>query len=112
MGLSINGKSVLVEYQKGSDVASANDITLGSGNYFDITGTTEVQRILGAGWSIGSIVVLQFDASVQVTNGVAAGSGYFGFKLSGAGNLSATADDTLMLVFDGAWWREVSRTII
>jgi hypothetical protein len=103
--------------KQGTDVASANDITLGSGatnggNYFDITGTTEVQRILGTGWLAGSIVVLQFDDSVQVTHGIAAGSSYYGFQLAGASNFSATADDTLMLVFDGAWWREVSRTVI
>ena len=96
---------------QGTDVASANDITLTTGNYFDITGTTEVQRILGTGWTPGSIVTLQFDDSVTVKNATAAGSSYYGLALAGAADLSATAGDTLMLVFDGAWWREVSRSV-
>lgn len=96
---------------QGTDVASANDIALTTGNYFDITGTTEVQRILGTGWTPGSNVTLQFDASVTVKNATAAGSSYYGFALAGAADFSATAGDTLMLVFDGAWWREVSRSV-
>ena len=110
VGVTLSGR---LQGDKGGDVASANDITLGTdGNYFDITGTTEMQRILGTGWQAGSVIILQFDGSVQVTHNTAAGSSYFGFQLSGAGNFSATAGDTLQLVFDGAWWRECSRTAI
>jgi len=98
--------------KQSADVASANDITLVDGNYIDITGATEVQRILGTGWIAGSIVVLQFDSNPQVTHNTAAGGGYFGIQLAGAGNFSATAGDTLTLVFDGAWWRECARTAI
>lgn len=97
---------------QGVDVASAADITLGNGNYFDITGTTETQRILGTGWTAGSIVTLQFDASVTVKHNTAAGSSYFGLQLAAGADFNATAGDVLMLVFDGAWWREVSRTVI
>lgn len=97
---------------QGVDVASANDITLGNGNYFDITGTTEVQRILGTGWTAGSIITLQFDASVNIKHGTAAGSDYYGLQLAEGADFAATAGDTLMLVFDGAWWREISRTAI
>ena len=95
---------------QGVDVTAANDITLGQGNYFDITGATEVQRILATGWSAGSVVILQFDSNPLVKNATAAGTGYFGFKLAGAVDFQATADDTLTVVFDGAWWREVSRS--
>lgn len=97
---------------KGADVASANDITLGQGNYFVVTGTTQINRILGTNWASGSKVTLQFSASLTVTNGTAAGSSFFGFKLAGAANFSATADDTLTVMFDGAWWREIARTVI
>lgn len=98
--------------KQGADVASGNDITLGGGNYFDITGTTEVQRILGTGWTAGSIITLQFDGSVTVKHGTAAGSSYYGFQLAGAADFSATAGDTLVLIFDGAWFREIARTVI
>lgn len=92
---------------QGADVASANDITLGLGNYFDITGATEIQRILGTGWTAGSVVILQFDSNPNVKHGTAAGSGYYGLQLDGGVDFAATAGDTLQLVFDGAWWRQV-----
>ena len=98
--------------KKGADVTAANDMTLILGNYFDITGATECQRILGTGWTAGSIITLQFDAAPLVKHGTAAGTGYFGFKLAGASDFQASADDTLTLVFDGAWFREIARSVI
>lgn len=97
---------------QGADVTAANDITLGLGNYFDITGATEIQRILGTGWTVGSKVILQFDGAPLIKHGTAAGSSYYGFKLAGGVDFQASADDTLVLVFDGAWWREIARTVI
>jgi hypothetical protein len=94
---------------KGSDIASGTNITLGSGNYFDITGTTTINTIASTDWTLGSIVVLQFDASVTVTHD-GAGTGA-SIVLSGAGNFSATAGDTLTLIYDGNW-REIARTVI
>ena len=97
---------------QGVDVASANDITLTKGNYFDITGAVEMQRILGTGWTAGTTIILQFDGAPLVKHNTAAGAGYFGIKLASSTDFAATADDVLMLVFDGAWWREISRTTI
>jgi hypothetical protein len=100
-----------IQGNKGSDVASANNITLGtSGNYFDITGTTQINTIASTNWQAGSVVVLQFDSSLTVAHNTA-GSGA-SILLSGASNFSATANDTLMLIYDGATWREVARTAI
>lgn len=97
---------------QGADVTAANDITLGNGNYFDVTGATEVQRILGTGWTAGSLVTLQFDSNPNVKHNTAAGAGYYGLQLAGAGDFAASAGDTLTLRFDGAWWREVARAVI
>jgi hypothetical protein len=99
---------------KGADVASGDEITLGTdGNYFDITGTTTINHINNSGWQSGSVVVLQFDASVTVTHNSGSPIGSeASMLLSGAGNFSATANDTLMLVYDGTTFREVSRTVI
>jgi len=100
--------------RKGDDIASADEITLGAdGNYFDITGTTTINHITNSGWQAGSIVILQFDASVTVTHnaGSPVGSGA-SILLSGAADFSATADDTLCLVYDGTAFREVARTTI
>ena len=103
-----------IQGHKGSDIASADTITLGNdGNYFDITGTTTIHHIDNSGWQTGSMVTLQFDASVTVTHNSGTPTGSeASLLLSGAGNLSATAHDTLTLVYDGTTWREVARTVI
>ena len=98
--------------KQGGDVASANDITLGDGNYFDVTGAVEVQRILGTNWTAGSVITLQTDGAPSIKHGTAAGAGYYGFQLAGSGDFLASAGATLVLAFDGAWFREISRTVV
>jgi hypothetical protein len=95
---------------KGSDVPSANNISLAAANYFVVTGTTQVNTISATNWTAGSCVVLQFSGSLTVKNATA-GTGAQ-LKLSGSADFSATADDTLQLCYDGTTWREVSRTVI
>ena len=51
---------------QGTDVASANAMTLGDGNFFDITGTTTINTIASKG--IGTQVALQFDGILQLTH--------------------------------------------
>ena len=99
---------------KGADIASADEITLGTdGNYFDITGTTTINHINKTNWATGSVVALQFDASVTVTHNAAAPSGTeASILLAGAVDFSATANDTLTLRFDGTTFREMARTVI
>ena len=99
---------------KGADVASADEITLGlDGDYFDITGTTTIHHIDKTGWREGSVVTLQFDASVTVTHNSGSPTGTeASLLLSGATDFNATVDDTLQLVYDGITFREASRTVI
>lgn len=52
---------------KGSDVASASALTLGTdGNFFDITGTTAITSIGTLG--VGTVVRLQFDSTLTLTH--------------------------------------------
>lgn len=111
--------STLLEVQKrmlntkGADVASANDTTLGlDGNYFDITGTTQINGIAVANWIAGSIIVLQFDSTPTVKHNTAASAGFASILLAGAADFVASANDTLVLIYDGTTWREISRTVI
>ena len=98
---------------KGADVASGDEITLTVGNYFDITGTTTINHINKTAWLSGSVVMLQFDASVTVTHNSATPTGSeASILLVGAGNFSATANDTLTLVYDGVTFRETARAVI
>lgn len=99
---------------KGDDSASGSTLTLSTtGSYFHITGTTTINYITTSSWIPGQIVVLKFNSSLTVThNAASVPANTAAILLSGAANFSATADDTLQLVYDGSNWREVSRTVI
>lgn len=81
-------------------VASAATITLpDTATAVTVTGTTGITSVTIA--PAGRVVVLLFTATLTVTDGS---------NLKLAGNFSATADDTLMLLSDGTNWYEVSRS--
>lgn len=91
--------SKIMKWAKGADVASASSLTLGDdGNFFDITGTTTITSITAK--SAGTIVLLQFDGILTVTDGS---------NLKLAGNFTTAAESTLTLVCDGTNWFEISR---
>ena len=69
---------------QGSDVASANDMTLGDGNFFDITGTTTINTIVTK--AVGTFVILQFDGILQLTHSA-------DLFLPTAGNITTAAGD-------------------
>jgi len=101
-----------VEWNKGADVGSANDLTLGTdGNVFHITGTTTINAITTSRWAAGSEIVLIFDGSVTVKNNTSGGGGTAKMLLAGAADFSATSSDVLTLVYDGTSWYEVSRSV-
>lgn len=86
-------------WKKGADVASASSMTLGNdGNVFDITGTTTITSITAK--PAGSIVILQFDGAVTVTDGS-------NLKLNG--NFVSAAESVLSLYSDGTNWHEFAR---
>jgi hypothetical protein len=108
--LAVGGRTMLA---KGADVASANDITLGAdGNYFWITGSTQVNAIRTANWTSGSIVVLHFNGSITVSHAQAGAAGFDPIYLKGEANWTAIAGDRLVLIYEstaGGWW-ELART--
>lgn len=104
---------------KGSDVASANNMSLSAnGNVFSITGTTQINLIDVGDWLPGSRVVLLFDTSVTVKHNQTASGNFKKILLSGAADFSGTANDSLVLVLEGTpggsgtQWREIARTVI
>jgi len=95
---------------KGADIVGAATITLGDGNYFDITGNTSIDFMTTTGWQAGSVVVLQFDANGGANDNTSTPpANTVPFALAGVFNSSA--GDTLTVVFDGAFWREISRSV-
>ena len=102
---------------QGTDIASANDLTLGAdGNSFEITGTTQVNAITTANWKNGSKITLLFTSTPTVKHNTAGGGGTAVILLAGAGDFAATAGDTLTLLLSEIGgtqaWREVARTAI
>ena len=84
----------------GSDVASANDMTLGDGNLFDITGVTTINTIVTKG--IGTVITLQFDGILQLTHSA-------DLFLPTATNITTAAGDIAVFYeyASGAWRCEV-----
>jgi hypothetical protein len=95
---------------KGADVASANNLTLGSdGNSFTITGTTQVNAITTANWAAGSRVTLIFSGALTLKHNTAGGAGTAPFKLQGSVDLTTAADTVLVVNYDGTVWQEETR---
>ena len=100
---------------KGTDIASATNITIGtSGNTFDVTGTTTIQHFDNANWVVGSTISLQFDGAVTLTHNAGTLSGnQANILLSGDANFTtATGDILTFLLHDSTNWQEISRNTI
>jgi len=91
----IRGKRVLG--RQGSDIASASSITLGEGNFFVITGTTDIADIDLTDWTDGSSVRLKFSGVLDVKNGT-------GNIVRDSGDLATSSDMIVEFVKDGAFW--------
>jgi len=67
LGGPLDSNSQQIRWSKGSDVASAGALTLGTdGNYFDITGTTTITSI--GTLAVGTLVKLHFDGILTLTH--------------------------------------------
>lgn len=92
-------------------VASANNLTLTTGNVFSITGTTQITAITNTNWQAGSQIILIFAGILTVKNNTAGGAGTSPMLLAGGVDFATTANDVLKLVYNGTNWIEVSRSI-
>ncbi|TWI80520.1 hypothetical protein IQ13_3198 [Lacibacter cauensis] len=97
---------------QGTDVASANDLTLpNDGNDFRVTGTTQINAITTINWQNGSEITLLFTGSLTVKNNTAGGAGTAVIKLEGGVDFAATADDILKLKLVSGVWYQVGKSI-
>jgi hypothetical protein len=101
-GLGANTFTGIQRWAKGSDIASATALTLGTdGNYFDVTGTTTITSIGTAG--VGTWVGLQFDGALTLTHHAT------DLILPGAANITTAAGDEAVFVeYASGDWRCVS----
>ena len=90
-------------FTKGSDVASASALTLGDGNYFDITGTTTITSITTK--AVGTVIKLHFDGILTLT--------HHATNLilpSGANITTAAGDEAEFVEYASGDWRCTSYT--
>lgn len=88
---SVNNFTGRQSFGKGSDLASASTLTLGTdGNIFDVTGTTTITAISDT-TKIGTKILLQFDAALQITHSSA-------LSLPNSENITTVAGDVLEFV--------------
>lgn len=84
----------------GYEIVSAATTTLKAGEFFNISGTTNITSVTAS--IKGRIVTLRFMGILTFTDGS---------NLKLAGNFVTSADDTIQLVCYGANWYEISRSI-
>jgi len=102
--------------KQATDVASAGTLTLGDGNSFVITGTTNIDYITTTNWQDGAIVTLIFNAALTVNHNTGAvPANTAAIKLAGAANFTTAAGDTLTLLLHTRGgtqtWMQISKTI-
>lgn len=90
--------------KKGVDVASTGDLTLGNGNFFTITGNTQINAITTTGWTASSGVVLQFTGTPLVKYNTAGGAGTAPILLPLGQDFQAVANSLLTLIYNGINW--------
>jgi hypothetical protein len=95
------GSNGLTNLYSGAAVASAATITP-TGNIFHVTGTTTITSVSGTGVQAGTRITIIFDGILTFTDGS---------NLKLAGNFVTSADDTIVLEYDGTNWYEVSRSV-
>lgn len=111
-GVQVNGR--LRTSKHAVPIASASSLDLGGGgNLQIISGNTTINYISTLEWDPGSIVILKFSGAPTIThNAGAVPFDYAAILLAGSVNFNATANDTLLLVYDGTNWSELARTAI
>lgn len=95
---------------QGASVASANNLALGhDGNYFQISGTTQINLLAATDWQGGSLVTLKFNGILTVKHNQTASGANKPIFLKAAADLTTAAGTTLVLRYDAtdATWYQV-----
>lgn len=95
------------------DLASASSLTLDGRYFYNVTGAVAINHIRINHLYRRQPVILKFASNPQVNhNAGAAPANHVPILLNGAAAFVTGADDTLSLIFDGSFYREVSRAVI
>lgn len=103
------GQPVLRRLGISASGATAGSLTLGEGNFFSLTGTTTINLIATAGWTIGSRITLVCpDGTTTLTHNASPGGGFAAMKFKAASNKSLTTGIcvSLVLVSSSVWFED------
>lgn len=91
----------------GDVIASANDLSLGSnGDYFVISGTTQINAIVTAPWQKGNKLRLQFQDALTLKHNTSGGAGTAKIKLDAEDDRLTANGMIIELVYDGTDFRQ------
>jgi len=103
-----------LQERQGANVAAANNLTVGTdGNYFQITGATQINLIDSSSWQGGSRIEMKFNSNPLVKHNQAASGNFKPIMLNGGVDFATAANNTLTLVYDStdAKWYELARKV-
>lgn len=117
-GVAITGGAIALsgrlQEKQGASFAAANNLTTGTdGNYFQVTGATQINLINSVGWQGGSMLRLKFNSTPTVKNNQGASTTFHPINLAGAVDFVASALDVLTLTYDStdSCWYETARSV-
>lgn len=102
-----------IEEGQGANVGTANNLTLGGdGNYFRVTGSTQINLLDNTNWQGGSQVTIKSNDGVTFKHNQAASSTFRPLILSGQIDYACPATGTITFVYDAtdAVWYETARS--
>jgi len=104
------GQIVGVQYQRqGSDITAASTITPLEGNYFVVTGITNIDNITNSTAFKGRVIYLEFTGTPTLIHN-SGGTG--NLRLVGSANVAMTAGDVIQLVSNGTLWRQCAPVVV
>lgn len=97
---NISSQFANIKFQ-GQDLASAAALPQPTCDFHDVTGTTNITSVTDTNFPIGKVLVLTFAGVLTFTDGN---------NLDLDGNMTTSAGDNIVLMYDGTNFVEISRT--
>jgi hypothetical protein len=96
---SINHQTIGLQAQmKGQDIAAASTIAPGNGNFFVVSGNTNIDNITTRSSDMGRMFIFKFTGTPSLIHN-SGGTG--NVRLLGSANVAMTANDFILMVSDG-----------
>lgn len=100
-----------IQGNKGSDIVADSTIVLGNGNYFNLTTEAglDFKGIDNTNWQAGSQIILKCNGGIVFKHSMVCYGNVKPFFLTKTTDYITQEDDILTFIYDGTYWREMSR---